>query len=95
MAHTLGTANGQYVTDDFTCHYCLRSLTVVTRTKDHIVPRALGGMDTRQNIVMSCRSCNSAKANTWPTCKCSKCAKTRRTHWEVLRISDPGKKRKK
>lgn len=31
-------------------------------TVDHIVPKALGGTDSRDNLQVLCRSCNSAKA---------------------------------
>lgn len=31
-------------------------------TVDHIVPKARGGRDTRDNAQVLCRSCNSAKA---------------------------------
>jgi hypothetical protein len=80
------------VTDARTCHLCHNPLTVLTRTREHIVPRALGGLDTRWNVNYACRSCNSEKANTWPWCSCSQCARSRRRHWEMLRIKDPSKK---
>lgn len=92
--HTLGTANGKYATTEFVCHYCLIELTVLTRTVDHIIPRASGGLDIRINRIGSCRPCNSAKSDTWPTCFCSQCRKTQRYHWEHFRINkeNPGKR---
>lgn len=78
-------------TDDFTCHLCHKKLTVLTRTREHIVPRALGGLDVRWNLTMACRECNSAKANIFPWCSCGVCSKSRRRHWELLRIKDPNK----
>ena len=84
-------ANGKYVTDARTCHYCLQPINALTRTKDHVVPRSLNGMDIRQNIVWSCRGCNSEKASVYPTCQCSFCRKTKRMHWEKLQIRDPKK----
>lgn len=85
--------NGRLVTDSRQCHYCLCAINTLTRTKDHIVPRSLGGLDVRWNIVWACRACNSAKASIFPTCRCSVCRKTIRRHWEQLRITDPGKKK--
>jgi len=51
------TKNGTKVTDASVCHYCLTELTVLTRTKDHVVPKSIGGMDIRSNIVWACRPC--------------------------------------
>jgi HNH endonuclease len=82
------------VTDDRTCHLCHATLTVLTRTKEHIVPRSLGGLDTRFNTNWACRPCNSDKSNTWPWCSCNQCSRSRRRHWELLRITDPNKKKK-
>lgn len=31
-------------------------------TVDHIIPKALGGTDARENLQVLCRPCNSAKA---------------------------------
>lgn len=70
----------------YECHYCHDVLTKNEVTKDHIVPRAVGGIDERLNIVDSCRECNGKKADAWPTCMCNKCRKTRRLHWEAFRI---------
>ena len=43
-----------------TCEYC-GIYTVLT--KDHIIPQAHGGQDTRDNIAMVCLSCNVDKAD--------------------------------
>lgn len=83
--------NGRLVTDGRTCHYCLEPINTLTRTRDHIVPRSLGGLDVRWNITWSCRKCNSNKASTWPVCRCSVCRKTIRKHWEMKRLRDPAK----
>lgn len=36
-------------------------------TVDHIVPKALGGKDTRDNAQVLCRPCNAAKAAAEPS----------------------------
>jgi hypothetical protein len=43
------------------CHYCGVMLTRETTTEDHIFPLGLGGKDKKNNIVFSCRRCNSIK----------------------------------
>ena len=75
--------------DVITCHYCQVELSPWEMTKDHIVPRSIGGLDIRWNIVWSCRDCNSKKADTYPTCPCAKCSRTRRRHWELEGIPNP------
>jgi 5-methylcytosine-specific restriction endonuclease McrA len=47
--------------DEDTCQYCgkrSRDLTL-----DHVVPRSRGGKSTWENLVASCRACNSKKGN--------------------------------
>lgn len=51
------------------CHYCGNR----AKTWDHIVPRALKGPDDKRNLVPACKSCNHAKANKMPTCRCETC----------------------
>lgn len=59
------------------CHYCGkefdRNIEKLCPTRDHIVPRALGGRDALVNIVIACRGCNERKSDRWPTCTCTKC----------------------
>lgn len=52
------------------CIYCRRRLrrrgrrdSAVNPSLDHVVPRAGGGLDTAENIVLSCRRCNEQKAS--------------------------------
>ena len=48
------------------CHYCGEVLTQVHM--EHVVPLSKGGGFTAQNIVPSCRSCNSSKrTKEWPS----------------------------
>lgn len=42
-------------------------------TRDHIVPRALGGPDYVDNIVTACEPCNQQKYDKMPTCTCPVC----------------------
>ncbi len=45
------------------CGYCLTQEVVsgVPLTLEHIIPKALGGSDTEENLWLSCRMCNEAK----------------------------------
>ncbi len=43
------------------CHYCNQKFDPKNLTMDHVVPLARGGASTQNNIVPSCRSCNSSK----------------------------------
>lgn len=57
------------------CHYCGD----VATTTDHIVPKALGGVDVRLNQVDACVPCNKAKGSDFPQDHCPKC--TRAIAW--------------
>jgi hypothetical protein len=48
------------------CYYCGRSLTKdggTRKTKDHVVPMSLGGVNHATNIVACCHDCNSLKGS--------------------------------
>lgn len=45
------------------CKYCLCQLSYKTATRDHVVSRATGGLDHRNNIVAACLRCNSLKGS--------------------------------
>lgn len=50
--------------DHYSCQYCgLRSNTL---TIDHVIPRSKGGMDTWDNVVACCQTCNVKKGNRTP-----------------------------
>lgn len=70
------------------CHYCQRLLRPNEVTKDHVVPKARGGLDIRWNIVPSCEVCNRRKGDSWPTCYCNFCRRTRRRHWQLYGIHE-------
>ena len=52
-----------YVRDNFTCQYDGIQYKTEDLTFDHVVPRSLGGKTTWENIVTSCVSCNTEKAD--------------------------------
>ena len=43
--------------DLFICQYCNQEADTV----DHVIPRRLGGLDSDDNLVASCKRCNYAK----------------------------------
>lgn len=43
------------------CYYCQKKVSSELLTMDHIVPIARGGFSTKNNIVPSCKECNSSK----------------------------------
>ncbi|ELS32926.1 MULTISPECIES: HNH endonuclease [Pseudanabaena] len=49
--------------DNHTCQYCgsNKKLTI-----DHVIPRAKGGLNTWENVVIACESCNHRKGNRTP-----------------------------
>ena len=50
-----------YKRDGHKCQYCglTRRLTI-----DHVVPRSRGGLDTWENLVVACSTCNTRKGDT-------------------------------
>jgi 5-methylcytosine-specific restriction endonuclease McrA len=51
--------------DGGVCQYCGRRGAVMTT--DHVIPRALSGPDTWENLVCACSECNSRKGHLTPT----------------------------
>lgn len=49
---------------DSKCLYCRDRLTAETATREHRVPRSLGGSDRQENIGASCQCCNLTKGST-------------------------------
>ena len=52
-----------YQRDGYACRYCRST---VDLTIDHVVPRALLGGDTEDNLVVACRACNARKGKKTP-----------------------------
>ncbi|HVS20034.1 MAG TPA: HNH endonuclease [Planctomycetota bacterium] len=52
--------------DDFACQYCGGRPQRAELNLDHVVPRALGGRSTWENVVTSCVDCNRRKGGRTP-----------------------------
>ena len=52
--------------DNFQCQYCGRKPVRAELNLDHVVPRALGGRSTWENVVTSCVDCNRRKGGRTP-----------------------------
>jgi 5-methylcytosine-specific restriction endonuclease McrA len=48
------------------CYYCRQIVSFKELTMDHLVPLTRGGRSTRENLVPSCKSCNTRKKNMLP-----------------------------
>jgi hypothetical protein len=48
------------------CQYCLKTIPYSQATRDHLVPRSKGGGNGADNIVLSCKKCNTKKSNKFP-----------------------------
>lgn len=49
-----------------TCQYCFNKIQYHEANKDHIYPKSKGGPNCSTNLILSCKSCNSLKADTFP-----------------------------
>ncbi len=56
------TRRAVFSRDEWTCQYCGNAAENV----DHVIPRSLGGEHIWENVVASCRRCNSRKENMLP-----------------------------
>jgi len=48
------------------CQYCLEKIPYSQATKDHVVPKSVGGTNHDYNIVLACKRCNGLKDNKFP-----------------------------
>lgn len=55
----LYTRRGVLLRDNYECAYCGKH----ANTIDHVLPRSLGGVDSYENCVAACLSCNNKKSN--------------------------------
>lgn len=60
------TRRNVFERDKYTCQYCAKKMPSEELNLDHVIPRHYGGKTTWENIVCSCVSCNSRKANRLP-----------------------------
>ncbi len=51
--------------DNNTCQYC--GVRKPVMTTDHVIPKALGGTDSWENLVCACPECNAKKGNRTPS----------------------------
>jgi 5-methylcytosine-specific restriction endonuclease McrA len=52
--------------DKYQCQYCGKRPNLVELNLDHVMPRARGGKDSWENLVVSCRPCNLKKGKRTP-----------------------------
>ncbi len=56
----------QQKTADNRCHYCDNKVPFKELTMDHLVPLAMGGRSTKDNLVPCCKTCNNKKKSMMP-----------------------------
>lgn len=52
-----------FARDGYLCMYCGKAHHASELTRDHIVPRSRGGLDSWENVVAACRRCNQFKGD--------------------------------
>jgi 5-methylcytosine-specific restriction endonuclease McrA len=62
--HTAADVAAQFARQGGRCFWCHEKLTI--RHTDHVIPLALGGSNGKENIVVSCASCNCSKSDRHP-----------------------------
>lgn len=55
-----------FLRDQWRCQYCSETFKTSDLTFDHVIPRSRGGQTSWDNIVTSCRDCNTRKGNAMP-----------------------------
>ncbi len=55
-----------YLRDNYTCQYCKKVATPDQLTLDHILPQSRGGKTAWENLVTSCKKCNTKKGDQTP-----------------------------
>lgn len=72
------------------CHYCGRKFDPDDKhlrpSRDHIVPRSIGGVSAPFNYVWAHARCNTRKGNRWPTCQCAWCQAAIRAFQRMQRL---------
>lgn len=52
-----------FLRDMYTCQYCQNIFSRNELTLDHVIPKSKNGLTNWENVVTSCKSCNSAKGS--------------------------------
>jgi len=60
------TRHNIFTRDKNTCQYCGKMVDKRELNLDHVIPRQLGGKTTWENLVCSCKECNTKKAGQTP-----------------------------
>ena len=60
------TRDNLFERDRYRCQYCGNNFAEHELNMDHVIPRAIGGRTSWENIVTSCIPCNTRKANRLP-----------------------------
>lgn len=60
------TRRNLMIRDQYQCQYCGRRPNQRDLNLDHVVPRSRGGLESWENLVVSCRSCNLKKGRRTP-----------------------------
>ena len=55
-----------YLRDKHVCQYCGKKFKPAKLTYDHVVPKALGGKTSWDNVVTACNDCNQKKGDRIP-----------------------------
>ena len=61
-----GRARQQYKIQDGRCCWCGNPFPLSKLTRDHAIPRSLGGSTDWDNIVLACERCNSRRGDSLP-----------------------------
>jgi 5-methylcytosine-specific restriction endonuclease McrA len=64
--HPAFTRFNVFLRDEFQCQYCGDDFKTHQLTFDHVIPRSKGGKTSWENIVASCRTCNTLKGSKLP-----------------------------
>ena len=60
------TRQSVFERDEYRCQYCGEKFHRDSLEKEHVIPKAQGGQSTWNNIVASCKPCNSKKRDRTP-----------------------------
>jgi len=61
-----GKARQQYQLQSGRCAWCSRDFPLEKMTRDHAIPRSLGGSPDWDNIVLACEPCNYRRGDNLP-----------------------------